>query len=79
MNVTWTWLDPGICDCGICYIPYTPDTQFDKDKHPQCLKDVRVFTERYIKEIQMEKREKETLVRSLGDNLLVPRERVEGE
>jgi hypothetical protein len=39
------------------------DTQFDKDKHPQCLKDVRVFTERYIKEIQMETREKEILVR----------------
>ena len=45
------------------------DTQFDKDKHPQCLKDVRVFTERYIKEIQMETKEKETLVRLVVDKL----------
>ena len=45
------------------------DTQFDKDKHPQCLKDVRVFTERYIKEIQMETKEKEILVRSMVNRL----------
>lgn len=42
---------------------YIVATQFDKDKHPQCVKDVRAFTERYIKEMQMKKIESERLVR----------------
>lgn len=44
---------------------FVVDTQFDEDKHPQSIKDVRAFCERYSKESLMKKIDKEKQVRSV--------------